>query len=70
MIQDIAPHKLNNSYQAKQPRENSAVLFFEEDTVFVLEDPGQSGRFEFPRYKDVQKLAGETVPQIESMQRF
>ena len=29
MIQDIAPHKLNNSYREAAPEEDSVVLFFQ-----------------------------------------
>ena len=51
MIQDIAPHKLDNHYQDKNPSENSPVLLFEKNSVVCSAD---DERLIFPRYGELK----------------
>lgn len=52
MIQDIAPHKFDNSYRKKTPEENDRMFFFDEQgSVFASAD---GGSVELPYVSDFQ----------------
>lgn len=59
MIQDIAPHKLNNSYREATPEEDSFVLFFQNGELLVIHDAEDTNRILFPEFGKIKELAGE-----------
>lgn len=59
MIQDITPHKLNNSYREATPEEDSFVLFFQNGELLVIHDAEDTNRILFPEFGKIKELAGE-----------
>ena len=59
MIQDIAPHKLNNSYREAAPEEDSFVLFFQDGELLVIHDAKDTNRILFPEFGKIKEQAGE-----------
>lgn len=58
MIQDIAPHRLDNHYDtAAKPEADSRIMYFREGSVLVHAD--EEKKISFPRYDEVEL---ETAP--------
>lgn len=53
MLQDIAPHILNNQYKPEKPKENSYILCYTKDKVLV--NINEDGTFTLPTLSDLSK---------------
>ena len=64
MIQDIAPHKFDITYMDGQPKNDSAILFFQNGHLLVGQvSHGQTNEIHFPSYQEVcdKEIGGEFV---------
>ena len=52
MIQDIYPHRFDNSFHLIEPKENDIILYYEDNTVLV--DYREDGQIYLPSYADYQ----------------
>jgi len=53
MLQDIAPHKLNNAFRVTTPKDDSRIMLFRGAELFC-----KTPELDFPLYKDVKELIG------------
>ncbi|MDO4166721.1 MAG: NAD(+) diphosphatase [Eubacteriales bacterium] len=64
MIQDIAPHKFHNEYEAKKPDQHSYVLAFRERQVYLH---NAAETIDFLTYEEIQNLCKKkniAIPQM------
>lgn len=64
MIQDIFPHKWDISYQPREPKADSFILFFYRDQLLVIkeaEEEQNHPQITYPVYEDVKQWAGDAT---------
>lgn len=58
MIQDIQPNIYRNEYLEKQPKEDSKIMIFNENTILCK---NENGKITYPSYKDLANIKGEYI---------
>lgn len=61
MIQDIEPHKYDNSFYQLKPNNEDYILIFEDDTVLLIRDKDETS---LPKYMEVKELLGTSTELI------
>lgn len=64
MLQDIAPHKFDNTYRKKAPVADDRILCFSKDEVLIRETPDSASGYEFITYRELAAMLGIGEPEI------
>jgi NAD+ diphosphatase len=56
MINEIAPHKLYNSFRQTKPKPESRIMFFQDEELYCHQP-----ELDFPRYEEVKDLVGRMI---------
>lgn len=63
MLQDIAPHHLDNQFQKKEPDQNARVLHFQNRQIYISRAADE--QLKLPVYGEILSAAGEITQELQ-----